>query len=305
MLVSVIIPSFNQGKYISETIESCLAQSYRPIQILVLDGGSTDDTISILKSFDCQELEWWSEPDNGVVEAVNKGLARARGDILTIQSSDDTFLPGAIEAAVAAFNTHPKTGLVFCDVEIIDQDSNPHGSHVLGEFDFCNYIGRLQYIPQPGAFFTRSAMVATGAWREHVSYVADADFWIRLIRQFPVHKLSQRLAQYRHHPEQRNTQKASIARDWEIAISDLILNADLSARERRFARMGIHLAHHKYADERQWIKRTIALYKAALTNPFCISHPAFPKRDLLPGRQPIWSFLSRIKRRLGFNPRFD
>src|SRR4051812_41118582 len=95
-LVSVIIPSYNQGRFIRETIDSVLSQDYRPIEVLVFDGASKDETVSVLKSYDAPELQWWSEPDRGVVDAVNKGLARARGDIVAIQSSDDVYVPGAI-----------------------------------------------------------------------------------------------------------------------------------------------------------------------------------------------------------------
>src|SRR5215471_9874354 len=115
-LVSIVVPSFNQGRFIAETVRSCLEQSYRPIEILVQDGGSTDDTISILQSLKAAELHWQSETGEGVVDAVNKGLRRARGDILSIQSSDDVFLSGAIEAAVEALLHDPTIGLVYGDV---------------------------------------------------------------------------------------------------------------------------------------------------------------------------------------------
>ena len=95
-LISVIVPSFNQGAFIRKTIESALQQDYRPIEVVVMDGASTDNTVDILKSFgDIPELRWVSEPDQGVVDAVNKGLRLARGEIAAIQSSDDFYLPGA------------------------------------------------------------------------------------------------------------------------------------------------------------------------------------------------------------------
>jgi glycosyltransferase involved in cell wall biosynthesis len=112
-LVSIAVPSFNQGRFIEETLRSCLEQHYRPIEIVVQDGGSTDGTISVLRSLDAPELSWISESDEGVVDAVNKGLRRARGDILSIQSSDDLFLGGAIEAAVEALFHDPTIGLVY------------------------------------------------------------------------------------------------------------------------------------------------------------------------------------------------
>ena len=126
-LVSIVVPSFNQGKFIGETLRSCLRQSYRPLEILIQDGGSSDDTISVLRSFKNPELNWVSQADKGVVDAVNKGLHRAKGEILTIQSSDDVFLDGAVEAAVEALSRDPTIGMIYGDVELIDEESRVTG----------------------------------------------------------------------------------------------------------------------------------------------------------------------------------
>jgi glycosyltransferase involved in cell wall biosynthesis len=302
-LVSIVVPSYNQGRYIRETIDSCLAQDYRPLEIVVMDGGSRDGTVAVLNSYTAPELRWRSEPDGGVVDAVNKGLRAARGDILTIQSSDDVFLPGAVSAAVKALAGAPQAGFVFGDVELIDADSKLIGVDVIDDFDLDAYLGRLQYVPQPGTCFTRPALDAVGGWRDGVSFAADADFWLRIACRFPVVKLRRRLARYRYHDEQRDTQKAKIARDWKQAVGDLIASGALDAHQQRYARMGMHLADYRYAPPGAWQERTRALYAAALRNPWAVLDPRFPKRELLPGRDPLWALLSRIKRRLGFTPR--
>lgn len=302
-LVSIIIPSFNQGKFIRETIESCLNQEYRPIEILVMDGGSKDETIAVLKSFDALELQWFSAPDKGVVDAANKGMALAKGEILTIQSSDDVFLPGAIAAVVETLLENPDSGIVYGDVELIDENSKLIGKDVQGGFDFADYLGRLQYIPQPGTCFTRTAMLATGQWRDDMSYAADADFWIRIATKFQVIKIDRLVARYRYHSEQRDTQQSKIARDWSISINDLLGRDVLDRRLKRYARMGMHLAHYRYAAKSDWKFRTRQLYAAVFVNPLAALDPRFPKRELLPGREPLWAILSRIKRSLGFKPR--
>ena len=302
-LASIIVPSFNQGRFIRETLESCLAQDYRPLEVLVVDGGSADETVSILREMTAPELRWWSEPDRGVVEAVNKGLTRARGEFLSIQSSDDVFLPGAVTAAVAALQANPEAAFVYGDVELIDAQSAVVGSDVQGGFDLAEYVGRFMYVPQPGTFFTRAAANSVGGWREQFSYAADSDFWLRLAVRFRVVKVGRKVARYRYHAGQRDAQRASIARDWEGAIRDLIGSGRLSARERRFAEMGIHLARYRYAPDRDWLARTRALWAAALTNPQVVPDPRFPTRGLLPGRDPIWRLLSRVKQQLGIPPR--
>jgi glycosyltransferase involved in cell wall biosynthesis len=268
-----------------------------------MDGGSKDETLDVLRSFAAPELKWWSEPDKGVVDAVNKGMAKARGEILTIQSSDDVFLPGAISAAVEALQSPARPGLVYGDVELIDAQSQLVGVDEQGPFDLAEYLGRLHYIPQPGAFFTRAAMQSAGGWRDEVSYAADADYWMRIAIHHPVVKINRRLARYRYHEEQRDKQRARIATDWQQAIRDLLSNGNLNARQRRHARMGMHLARHRYADPRAWMTRTAAAYAALLANPAVLLDRRFPRRDLLPGRDPLWALLSRLKRRLGLRPR--
>ena len=302
-LVSIVVPSFNQGRFIAETVRSCLGQCYRPIEILVQDGGSTDQTISVLRSLDAPELYWVSKADEGVVDAVNKGLSRAKGEILSIQSSDDVFLGGAVEAAVEALSHDPTIGLVYGDIELIDEESRVTGTDIQGPFDLAMYFGRMMYVPQPGTFFTRRVLEAVGGWRKEFSYTADADFWFRIALHFPVRKLNRVMARYRYHPLQRDRERASISRDWERMVRDLIASEPLDGRMHRYARSGIFLARHRYTDPRRWWTRTKALYGALFANPAAVTHPGFPKKELLPGREPIWKQLSRAKRALGLKPR--
>ena len=95
-LISIITPSYNQGQFIRETIDSVLTQDYDNVELIVMDGGSTDLTVDVLKSFNDKRLSWISEPDNGQSEAINKGLKQATGDLFTWLNSDDVLLPGAL-----------------------------------------------------------------------------------------------------------------------------------------------------------------------------------------------------------------
>jgi len=278
-------------------------QDYRPLEVLVVDGDSKDDTVSVLRSFDAPELQWWSEPDRGVVDAVNRGLARARGAILTIQSSDDVFLPGAITTMVDALLASPSAGLAYGDIELIDARSHSIGRDVQGDFDLCAYLGRFDYIPQPGTCFTRDAYVHTGEWRDAVSYAADADFWMRMACRLGVVHVPRLVARYRYHDEQRDVQRARIARDWIAAVEDLMATSTLTRKQQRFARMGLALARYRYAPAGAWAARTRHLYSALAANPAAVLDQRFPRRELLPGRDPLWRRLSLIKRALGFKPR--
>jgi glycosyltransferase involved in cell wall biosynthesis len=303
-LVSIIVPSYNQGRYIRETIDSILCQDYRPIEVLVIDGASKDETVDVLKSYDgTPELQWWSEPDRGVVDAVNKGFARVKGEVIGIQSSDDLYLPGAISAAMAAFDADPSLSLVYGDAEYIDAQSRVFSRTHLPAFDLAAYAGKRTYIPQPSAFFTKAAADRAGLWRTDVSYAADAEFFLRIATHDRVLKVDRLLSQYRHHEEQRDRAGQRVARDWELAIREWVQRERPSAAVRRSAAVGIHLTRAHYLSDAHWPRRTLELYRAALRSPSVIFGRDFPARELIPGRTPVWKLLSRIKRALGFRPR--
>ena len=269
-----------------------------------MDGASTDETIDVLKSYETvPEVRWWSEPDRGVVEAVNKGLGKAAGSIISIQSSDDLYLPGAISAAVAFLLEQDDVAVAYGDIEHIDENSRVVGKDILQPFDLKHYLGRLTYIPQPGAFFRAEMIRELGGWRPEVSYAADADFWLRIVATRKAAHMPRLMARYRFHSEQRDTQKAKISRDWEKCIRDLLTTTLLDRTSRAFAVMGIYLAKYRYTDESNWVLRTAYLYRAAISNPMAVLNPAFPRRELFPGRRPIWRFLSRMKRLMGLPAR--
>jgi glycosyltransferase involved in cell wall biosynthesis len=295
-LVSIIVPSFNQGRYIRETLDSILSQDYRPIEILVMDGGSTDETVDVLKSYDAPELTWISERDRGVADAVNKGFSLAKGAICGIQSSDDLYTPGAIVAAVDALSTL-KAGIVYGDAEYVDARSDVIGRTALPPFDLAEYVGKITYIPQAASFFRSEAARETGWWKEDIGYACDAEFYLRIAERFGAEKIDRVLARYRYHELQRDTAGPKIIRDWTRAIEPWTHHRD--PRVRRFGRSGIDLVKHHYTPETQWIDRTLALYRALLKNPEILRYENVRRhREWIPGRQPVWSLLSRIKRRL-------
>jgi glycosyltransferase involved in cell wall biosynthesis len=295
-LVSIIVPSFNQGRYIRETLDSILSQDHRPIEVLVMDGGSTDETVHVLKSYAAPELTWISERDRGVADAVNKGFARAKGTVWAIQSSDDLYTPGAIRIAVEAL-TSTGAGIVYGDVEYIDPQSRATGRTNLRPFDLAEYAGKVTYIPQPAAFFRADAAREIGAWREEIPYACDAEFYLRIAERFGAAKVEPILARYRYHDEQRDTAGEKIIRDWSRAIQPWTHHRD--RRVRRFARGGIDYVVFHYTPEARWIRRTLALYRAFLKNPsFWRYREVRHQREWIPARQPIWRFLSRLKQRL-------
>lgn len=302
-LLSVIVPSFNQGRYIRETLDSIVSQDYRPIEVLVIDGASTDGTLNELEHFrNMKEVQIWSEPDQGVVDAVNKGLKRATGEILSIQSSDDLYLPGALRAAVDAFLTGPPADLVYGDVEYIDENSFLIGTENQRHFDLSNYLGRTMYIPQPAAFFQSRAAQRVGGWRPEFSYAADADFWIRIAFGGKVRKIDRIMARYRYHSAQRDVHRERISRDWEKMIMDHLEHGRIPAGSVRHARSGLWLAKHRYSAESARRQRCALAFRAVFARPSAIFDPGFPRRDLFPAYPLLLRNLSNLKGRMGLAP---
>lgn len=220
--VSIIVPSFNQGSFIRQTIQSCLDQDYRPIEIIVMDGASTDNTVEVLKSFgDIPELTWVSEPDDGVVDAVNKGLRKATGEIAAIQSSDDFYLPGAFRACVDALTDDPGLSFVFGDIIKVDAEGGELSRNVLAPYSLKNVLSLKTWIPQPGCFFRLAKARAAGGWRETVPYAADTDLWLRMALKGRALKIDRFVSKRRMHGEQRDVHGDRILRDYSQMIDDL------------------------------------------------------------------------------------
>ena len=246
-LVSIIIPSYNQGRFIRDTIDSILNQDYRPIRIHVVDGASRDETVEVLKSYgDIPELSWVSEPDKGVVDAVNKGFSKVTGDIVAIQSSDDMYLPGAIRRIVETFRANSAVGLVYGDTVKVDADGREILKYQSGPFSLENLFLLKTWIPQPSAFFRREMLLNCGGWDERIPYAPDTDLWIRMAFRTDVLKIDEYLSQRRMHDAQRDTQCERIVRDYIQMIRQSPDIAKAPAHLRRAAMAGTYLIRMRY-----------------------------------------------------------
>ncbi len=179
-MVSIVTPSLNQGRFIREAIDSVVSQGYPRIEYLVLDGGSTDGTLDVLRSYG-DRLTWVSEPDAGQSDAIGKGFAHSRGEILAWLNADDVLAPDAVERAVEVIDRSPETGLVYGRGVILDQDGAETGPFLSIEpFNLWRLLYTLDYVLQPAAFFRRSAYEAAGGLDPDLCWAMDWDLWIRL-----------------------------------------------------------------------------------------------------------------------------
>lgn len=196
-LVSIVTPSFNMGGFIEETIRSVLDQDYPNIEYLVMDGGSSDGTLDILKRYEGR-LKYVSEPDRGQTDAVNKGFQSSRGSIFTFLNADDTLLPGAVTAAVQAFADHPEAGVVYGDAWFIAEDGSRTAPYPVEPFDAKKFERRC-FICQPAAFIRREVYSSSGMLDPERHNALDYDLWIRIAQRYPMKKIDKFLANSRIH----------------------------------------------------------------------------------------------------------
>ena len=179
-LVSILTPSFNQAAFIERTIASVANQNYPNVEHIVIDGGSSDGTIEILKKY--PHLDWLSEPDDGQSSAINKGFKKARGEIIGWLNSDDVYYPGAIREAVEYLQAHPETALVYSDFMEIEADDCERARVRTVPFDLERMLNQGNLIPQPSTFFRRVVFERAGYLNPDHRYAMDYDYWIRIAR---------------------------------------------------------------------------------------------------------------------------
>lgn len=296
-LVSIVVPSFNQGRYIRMTIDSVLQQSYRPVEVIVVDGGSQDETRMVLESYgDLPELRWTSEPDRGVADAVNKGFQRARGDVIGIQSSDDWYRPGAIAAAVAALQSPDCPALVYADFVTVDAEGRELFYSEIGDYSLERLLSKQTWVPQPSAFFRAAVLPELVGWNP-AYFVCDTEFWLRLAFRYPIRKMAGTWAQRRLHDGQRNRKGAEIVESYWRMVRESEDLQSAPRRLRRAARCGAHLTEMRYNPGGLTWAATLSLWRAIAAYP-AILPDVWRLPLLVPGRVELATFRSRVVRML-------
>ena len=207
--VSIITPSYNQAQFLEQTIRSVLDQNYPNLEYWVIDGGSTDGSLEIIQKYAGQLAGWVSEPDRGQAEGINKGLARATGDIVAWLNSDDVYYPGAVEAAVEALDANPQSSFVFSDVESIDETGKPFHRMRYGHWGLADLM-RFRIIGQPAVFIRRAYLAQTGLLDPSYHYLLDHHLWLRLAALAePVYMPGEPWAAARMHAGAKNMAQAA------------------------------------------------------------------------------------------------
>jgi Glycosyl transferase family 2 len=210
MKIGIVTPCFNSAATIEETILSVLGQEGVDFEYGIMDGGSTDGTLEIIKKY-ASRLSWWvSEQDRGQVDALNKAFSRVDGDVLGFLNADDVLLPGSLKTIADGFAAYPKADIIHGGVEWIDFEGSSLGSH-LGRIESLEDILDIYHVwwghrqwAQPEVFFRRSLKERIGPFTERYDLTFDYEFWVRCFREgVHVERIAAPLVKFRKHAGQK------------------------------------------------------------------------------------------------------
>jgi glycosyltransferase involved in cell wall biosynthesis len=214
--ITVVTPSFNQGRFIEETLESVAAQNFSDLEHLIMDGGSNDETLNILKHRSeapkWKHVRWRSEPDSGQSAALNKGFRLATGEIIGWLNSDDRYRTGCFETVAQAFALNPEVDIVYGDYTVIDEGGNV--IKTCKEIEFNSFVlryHRVLYIPSTATFFRRRIFTEENWLDEDLHYAMDAEFFIRLLDAgYRFKHIPALMADFRLHPDSKSCAKTEL-----------------------------------------------------------------------------------------------
>jgi glycosyltransferase involved in cell wall biosynthesis len=220
--ISIVTPSYNQAAFLEEMLHSVYSQNYPDLEHIVVDGGSTDGTVNILKRCASQpgwdHLRWTSEPDHGQTEALNKGFRRARGEIFAYLCADDLYEPGAFAFVNDYFQQHPKVDFIYGGCTLVDQAGTPLRVKKAVPFDHGELLCR-NFILQPSVFFRSGVWRDVGPFNEALHYGMDYEYWLRAARMSHIAAVDANLAVYRLQMDSKTMrhQRAQLSEGYHIA----------------------------------------------------------------------------------------
>ena len=207
MKISIITPSYNQADFLEETILSVLGQNYPNLEYMIVDGASSDGSVGIIKRY-ASNLTWWiSETDTGQACAINKGFARAKGEIIAWLNSDDLYLPETLSKITELFAKNPKAGIIYGDVLSINGAGKAINTQHFQPYKLEDLMA-FNIISQPGVFMRRSILEEAGYLDNHYHFLLDHHLWLRIAQLAPMIYTPQILAKARYHDQAKNIAQA-------------------------------------------------------------------------------------------------
>lgn len=195
--ISIVTPSYNQGQFIEETIRSVLLQGYPNLEYIIIDGGSTDNSVEIIRKYEPWLHYWISEPDNGQSEALNKGFSKATGEIIGWLNSDDLYAPGAVAAGTDSLSQYPEAAFVYGDWLFVDEFSDEIIYKPTRQVSVRDLLLEGCLIPQQSTFFRRSILMGIGGLDPDLNFAMDYDLFLRLLSRYPARRVAGKWGKFR------------------------------------------------------------------------------------------------------------
>ena len=223
---TIVSPSFNQGPFLAETLDSIIAQDYPHLDHIVADGGSDDETKEVLAHYEARyTLEWFSEPDNGLYDALNKALRKSRGDWVGWINCDDLYPPGVLHAVADAIDAHSDVNIICGDAEVFERSNGTtrtlYTDHHYAGPRFEANDANLRIAHLNACFFRKSLLDNVGSFDTDFRIVGDRDYMFRIMKLAPasVH-LGRVLCRYRAHPHSLTMSDVSEEKQAPLAPAD-------------------------------------------------------------------------------------
>jgi glycosyltransferase involved in cell wall biosynthesis len=224
--ISVVTPSYNQGQFLEETIRSVLLQGYPNLEYIIIDGGSTDESVEIIRKYERWITFWTSEPDGGQTNAINKGFKSSTGEIVAWLNSDDLYTAGALFTAAKAFAERPRSAVIYGGVNTVDAGTTIL-SHVNSHDFNLQELYRHNYIGQPASFISAEAIKEVGFLDERFQYAMDYHLWVRLGQEGAVMQYIPRtLAWFRLHDSSKSISQQEAFWPERFMLLDMALKRD-------------------------------------------------------------------------------
>lgn len=222
--ISIITPSYNQGQYIEETINSVLSQNYPNLEYIIIDGGSTDNSVEIIKKYEKQLKYWVSEPDKGQAHAINKGFQKATGEIINWLNSDDLLEHGALFTIAKSFSENPDIAFIYGQIIEFNKNGNLPFKH----FPTDNLPYRYFYefpFAQPACFYKLKIVKELGWLDENFQFTMDLDLFVRILSNYKALQIDEILAHFRWHPQSKSTTLAQTAYKERMLVFSILYNS--------------------------------------------------------------------------------